>query len=207
MDFNNPKAVQIYTKKTGLFDAEKLILKEYLQYPCRILDLGCGVGRTTRVLKDLGHSVIGIDIAPQMVEQAITLHPDIMFLEGDATNLVFPDDSFDFVLFSFNGLDCIYPEIERVQAMKEAHRILKRGGGFIFSSHDKTALQNSRRNWRRRPRHFKGFYYKEKTVYGDLLMYYGYTSRNLNTLRAIGFKEPKYYENFGKGWRYYVAWK
>ena len=206
MDFNNQKAVEIYTEKKKLFKAEELIFKEYLQTPCKILDLGCGAGRTTRYLKDMGHDVIGIDIANMQIEQAMRLHPDIDFRVGDATKLKFKDQTFDFVLFSFNGLDCIYPETERIEAMKQIYSVLNPGGGFIFSSHDLSFVRNNKRNWRRKPRHYKNFYYKERTVYGNLIMYYGTRARNLNTLRSVGFKDPKYYEAFGKGWRYYVAW-
>ena len=208
MDFNNQKAVEIYTEKTGLFEAEEHIFKKYLSEPCKILDIGCGAGRTTRVLKDMGHDVIGIDISPLMVEQARKLHPDIEFREGDAAELDFDSGSFDFVLFSFNGIDTIYPEVRRVKAIIQAHRVLRKDGGFIFSSHDLSfAKNNKKRNWRRRPRHYKNYYYKEKTVYGDLLMYYGTIDRNFKTLKAYGgFYDPISFDNYGKGWRYYLAW-
>jgi len=208
MDFNNVKAVELYTEKTDLFPVEETLFTQYLAEPGKLLDLGCGTGRTSRYLKDMGHDVVGVDIAPLMIEKAKKLHPDIIFQVGDATNLDFLDESFDYVLFSFNGLDCIYPEAKRCDALREIYGVLKKGGCFMFSSHDKTATLpfKTRRSWSHRPRHYKGYYYKEKTVYGDLIVYYGVTSRTLNTLRALNFKNPRYTDMKGKAWRYWVTW-
>ena len=55
---------------------------------------------------------------------------------GDASNLGLKDNSFDVVIFSFNGIDYIYPYIKRLAALKEIRRVLKTNGLFIFSSHN-----------------------------------------------------------------------
>jgi len=205
--FDNARAVEIYTEKTSLFPIEETIFNQYLAPPKLILDLGCGTGRTTRHLTDMGNTVFGMDISPQMIKQAQHLHPDIVFKTADACDIPVPDESFDAVVFSFNGLDYIYPEDNRIKALKEIHRILAPGGIFIFSTHDVNGIRQQKRNWRRKPRRYKGMYFKENTVYGELITYYGSVSRNLNNLRACGFQDPKYYDNNGKSWRYYTAWK
>ena len=207
MGFNNHRAVDIFADKTELFPVEKKIFDRYLVSVGQVLDLGCGTGRTTRFIVDLDNDVTGSDISPLMINRARELHPDIKFEVQDACNLPYPDSVFDAVVFSFNGLDCIYPEASRMKALKEIYRVLNLGGVFIYSSHTKSATHNRRRNWRRRPRHYKGHYYKEKMVYGELIMFYGTKKVNLNSLRAIGFRDPKFYDNEGKTWRYYVTWK
>lgn len=169
-----------------------------------MLDLGCGTGRTTIHIKNLGNHVIGSDISPLMITRAKKLHPNLDFEVQDACVLPYTEDVFDAVVFSFNGLDCIYPEENRVKALKEIFMVLKPGGVFVFSSHNRGTRTN--RNWRRRPRKYKGFYMKEKTVYGDLILYYGFLSRTLNTLDSLGFKNTKHYKTEGKSWRYYVTW-
>ena len=48
---------------------------------------------------------------------------------------LFKDEEFDFVLFSFNGIDLVNHE-DRLKALNEIHRILKTSGYFCFSSHN-----------------------------------------------------------------------
>jgi SAM-dependent methyltransferase len=55
----------------------------------------------------------------------------------DAADLSsFADASFDFVLFSFNGLDYV-PHGIRLQVLGEVHRVLRTNGVFVFSSHNR----------------------------------------------------------------------
>lgn len=125
----------------GLKDAEATLIKKYfIKVGARILDLGCGYGRTTKPLYKAGFEVIGIDIAPKMIEAAQQDNPQIKFLVMSATDLRFPDNSFDYLFFSFNGLDYIYPEERRFLALKEASRVLKPDGLFILSSHNKASF-------------------------------------------------------------------
>ncbi|MEZ5114539.1 MAG: methyltransferase domain-containing protein [Nocardioidaceae bacterium] len=42
----------------------------------RILDAGCGTGRTGGRLLNLGHSVVGVDVDPVLIEAAAQDHPD-----------------------------------------------------------------------------------------------------------------------------------
>ena len=55
--------VKYYEKlsQNGLFNYEKDILSKYFIIPGKILDIGCGTGRTTIALSKLGYDVIGID--------------------------------------------------------------------------------------------------------------------------------------------------
>jgi SAM-dependent methyltransferase len=53
----------------------------------RALDFGCGAGRTTRLLRDLGFDAVGVDIASAMLALARAADPDgdyRLLLEGDA---------------------------------------------------------------------------------------------------------------------------
>jgi len=126
----------------GLWDSEKIIFGRYLKKSDSILDIGCGAGRTTIALKKLGYENIhGVDLSKAMIEQAKNLSEkynlEIDFCEGDATCLDLEDNGFDSAIFSYNGIMQI-PEYEnRLRAMKEAFRVLKKGGIFIFTTHER----------------------------------------------------------------------
>lgn len=103
-------------------------------YPKRILVVGCGSGSEAAVLAQrFGSSVTGIDIDPAFDPAAMTwakLH------RGDATNLEFPDRSFDLV-FSYHALEHI-PQWEK--ALQEMRRILTPGGWFCVGTPNRLRL-------------------------------------------------------------------
>ena len=55
----------------GLWDSERLVVSRYLSKEDRILDIGCGAGRTTIALYRLGYSKVrGVDLSRGMIEHA-----------------------------------------------------------------------------------------------------------------------------------------
>tara|TARA_Y100000310_G_C20626590_1_gene786273 strand:+ start:753 stop:1418 length:666 start_codon:yes stop_codon:yes gene_type:complete len=137
-NYSSNKAVEHYAKDTSLKKIEIHLIKKY--FKGKILDLGCGGGRTTKYLSDAGYDVIGVDNAKKMVDKAKENSPNTHFEVGDACNLHFKDNSFEVVFFSFNGLDYVYPLKNRIAALKEICRVLKRGGHFVYSSHNSLSL-------------------------------------------------------------------
>ncbi len=65
----------------ALLDSATVELVDWLAARCRldgdILDLGCGIGRIAAALAPLARSVLGIDIAPAMIEEARRRHGDV----------------------------------------------------------------------------------------------------------------------------------
>lgn len=103
----------------------------------KVLDIGIGGGRTTRFLLPLAGNYIGVDYSPDMIKKVASSFPGSRLEVRDARDLsAYRDGEFDFVLFSFNGMDCIAHE-GRMQTMGEVHRVLKLGGLFVFSSHNR----------------------------------------------------------------------
>ena len=126
----------------GLWESEKIIFGRYLNETSKILDIGCGAGRTTFGLHKLGYkNIVAVDFTPKMIESAkviqLELKTNIDFEVGDACNLRFTDEIFDSCIFSFNGLMQIPIRENRLKAMKEINRVLKGKGLFIFTTHDR----------------------------------------------------------------------
>lgn len=128
--------------QVGLWDSEKIIFHKYINKNYKILDIGCGAGRTTiNLFKEGYSSITGLDVADNLIDYARNYcyenHLDINFILGDATKLEFPDNSFDAVIFSYNGMQCIPKKASRDQVLKEIHRVLKSGGVYIFTAHNR----------------------------------------------------------------------
>jgi len=140
-EFGSPKAQEFYIAKAtaGLWKSEEILLKKYLAPDAKVLDIGCGTGRTTIPLHLMGYSVVGIDITPEMVASAKRIAREkelqISYEVGDATHLRFPDESFDATLFSNNGWTQIPERKRRALALREVFRVLRSSGVFIFTTH------------------------------------------------------------------------
>jgi SAM-dependent methyltransferase len=87
----------------------------------RTLDLGCGQGRVSAELVRKGHTVIGVDSSPAMVEMARERHEAQV---ADAAALPFEDGSFDLVVAYMSVMNLDDPE----GGIGEAARVLEPGG-------------------------------------------------------------------------------
>lgn len=97
----------------------------------KVLDLGCGPGRYSKILADMGAAVHGIDLSPKLVERAKKEFPEIDFQVADIESIPFPDQTFDLVVAP---LVLQYVE-DWAKTFSEVRRVLKaEGGKFIFSS-------------------------------------------------------------------------
>jgi SAM-dependent methyltransferase len=104
-----------------------------------MLDLGVGAGRTARHFAPRVKSYVGLDYSRSMIAHCRQVLPDYTFVVGDARRLDFDDKSYDFVLFSFNGIDHLGPA-DRQQALREMKRVLRPNGMMFFSSHNSNFL-------------------------------------------------------------------
>ena len=126
----------------GLWESERKIFQKYINKNDKILDLGCGAGRTTiNLFKDGYTNIIGLDIADKLIEFANYYsnnnNLNIEFVVGDATKLSYDDNTFNVVIFSFNGMQCVPGLENRRNVLKEVYRVLKPGGYYIFTAHDR----------------------------------------------------------------------
>jgi ubiquinone/menaquinone biosynthesis C-methylase UbiE len=135
--YSSDEIIERYTKDfdKGLTDKENRVIDRYFDPDGgTVLDLGCGTGRTTAALVRKGFNVVGVDLIDLYVERARSMLPESEFVVGDAVSLPFADGMFDYVLFSYNGIDDIKPEGDRYRVLLEISRVLDRDGVFAFSS-------------------------------------------------------------------------
>lgn len=97
----------------------------------KILDVDCGAGFFSILLAKEGHEVFGIDLTPEMIENAIQLaeeeNADCCFQVMDAENPMFADETFDVVIS--RNLTWTLPNAEH--AYGEWMRVLKTGGVLL----------------------------------------------------------------------------
>jgi demethylmenaquinone methyltransferase/2-methoxy-6-polyprenyl-1,4-benzoquinol methylase len=88
------------------------------------LDVGCGTGKLARHLLRQGMRVTGLDVSPRMLESARRRHPEITWVQGDASALPFEAERFDALTMAF-----VLRNVEdRRAALREAARVLRPRG-------------------------------------------------------------------------------
>lgn len=143
--YTTPEIVARYAGMDSLSACEQLLFGTYLQPGMTVLDLGVGGGRTTPYLSCHASHYVGIDYSEEMVNACHNKFPHLQFNVADASDLSqFADASFDSVVFSYNGIDCLSRE-KRERCLRECYRVLKAGGVYILSSHNPRSLFL---NWR-----------------------------------------------------------
>ena len=93
----------------------------------RALDVGCGSGGNTEVLRDLGWDVTGLEYSPTAAELARSRGLDIV--QGDATSLPFADASYDLVM----STDMWEHVQDDVAVARESARVLRPGGRLLVA--------------------------------------------------------------------------
>ena len=100
-----------------------------------VLDVGTGTGVVAITAARAGAKVNALDLTPALLAQArenaaIAGHEEIVWTEGDAENLPYPDASFDVVVSQFGHMFAPRPEV----AIAEMRRVLKPGGRVAFAT-------------------------------------------------------------------------
>jgi ubiquinone/menaquinone biosynthesis C-methylase UbiE len=93
----------------------------------RLLDVGCGTGAASRAAAEMGAAVVGVDLSPEMVKEAMTLagpRENLAFDVADVEHLPFPDGRFTAVLCS----NAFHHYPDPAGAVAEMSRVLAPGG-------------------------------------------------------------------------------
>lgn len=94
----------------------------------RVLDIAAGTGTSSAAIARAGARVTALDFSAGMIAVGRDRHPDIEFVEGDATALPFDDSSFEAVTVSFGLRNVNDPR----KALAEMRRVLVPGGRLVI---------------------------------------------------------------------------
>ncbi|MFH2141737.1 MAG: class I SAM-dependent methyltransferase [Bacteroidota bacterium] len=138
--YNSQLAIKTYFQRTGLSPGEIFILNYItgISKNIKMLDIGIGCGRTFEGFSKKVSEYTGIDYSDAMVKACKQKFENAKdsFSVSDARNLCqWADGIFDFILFSFNGIDCVNQE-GRIKVFNEIKRVGKNQSFFAFSSHN-----------------------------------------------------------------------
>ena len=122
------------------FERNKSLISRYLQDDSlAVADVGGGTGHYAAWLCGMGHRVTLIDPVPKHIEQAKRkanrMGKGFTCLLGEARYLPFESEVFDLIILH-GPLYHLQQEVERLQALKEAYRVLKPRGvvlGFAIT--------------------------------------------------------------------------
>lgn len=114
----------------------------------RVLDLGCGTGKTTYELIHIGKRVTGYDISMSMLQRAKERCPNSLFAKGNSADIPFRSGIFDLVVT--NGVWHHFADIE--STINEVGRVLRKDGIFAVLGENNAVYKYDNpvhRIWRR----------------------------------------------------------
>ena len=137
--YARPEAVAAFSGDDLLEPTLVMLLIRYRDWIVdrHVLDMGVGPGRTTAHLSRLTQHYVGIDYSPSMVAHCARRFPGARLELCDARDLSrFGESSFDFVLFSYAAIGALDHD-GRLRVLNEVKRVLRPGGLFAFSAHNR----------------------------------------------------------------------
>lgn len=143
----------------GLWASERcLIDRHFPDRDASLIEAGCGAGRVTLGLWDLGYQKLtAFDFAEELVDQARSLAAErgadtIQFHHADATSVstqaLAPQTPYSGALFMFNGLMQIPGRENRRKALRQLHTICAPEAPLLFTTHDRDSSPTERLLWR-----------------------------------------------------------
>ena len=106
-------------------------LKKYCVPGAPVLDLGCGWGMFTAVMRSAGYQAVGLDISEKAIERARLNHPEVEYNILDADGSIpFEDDSFSAVW----STEVIEHVLDVPEFLNEINRVIRPGGIFILTT-------------------------------------------------------------------------
>lgn len=111
------------------------VINEFV-FGSKALEIGCGAGRVTEYLLDKVSELYVSDYLPSIIKDIKdkSFKGNIHFFADDICKSQFASESFDLIMFWENGINNIFPESRRIEALNEISRLLTYGGKAILST-------------------------------------------------------------------------
>ena len=100
----------------------------------QVLDVGCGVGKTDRLIAPHLGSLTGVDVSSASVDRARRENPQVRYEAYDGRILPFQNEAFD-AAFVICVLHHVLPK-DRIPLLTEIKRVLKPGGLLLVFEHN-----------------------------------------------------------------------
>ncbi len=139
-------AGEFAASRSGMRWPELDQFREYVKNGDRLLDIGCGSGRGLKLFEGMAVDYEGLDVSEALVAIARRESTDLLanFRVGSMLSLPHEDAAFDEVM-AVAVLHHIPSERFRLQALREANRVLKPGGALLMTNWD--LWRGGRRKW------------------------------------------------------------
>lgn len=130
--------------------------EKYVSKEMKVLDVGCGYGRTLNELYSHDFkNLTGIDYSQGMINRGLRLYPDLNLMKTDGKKIPFADNEFDAVIL-LAVLTSSYKDEDQENIISEISRVLKDNGILYINDY---LINQDERNLKR---------YKEyKDKYGE----------------------------------------
>jgi len=124
------------------FEEEKKYLQKIITPDAKVLEVGCGDGRSIFDILPVTKNITGIDHDDKAIADAkdnFSNYPSIKILKADATKLPFENEEFDFVVCMTTFANFADKKFIILEEMK---RVLKNSGKIIISVFSEDALED-----------------------------------------------------------------
>ena len=148
------------------------IFKEHgMESPLRILDIACGTGTHCIELSQRGHSCVGIDVSPEMIQEAMSKMVDMpakvcpQFLVQDMKSLDL-EGKFDVAICMFGGFGYLERDEDLKRFFQSLRKNLRPEGLFLFEFWNVGGLKDSPyKTWGKAPINDVMFYVLSESKY------------------------------------------
>jgi SAM-dependent methyltransferase len=123
-------AVQAGDRPSDYYRQARPEVAELVPADChRVLEVGCAGGELGRLLRSRGHHVTGIELVPEMAEQARRWLDRVVTADVERDGFPFPPASFDAIIFA----DVLEHLVDPWRVLREAVAVLADGGVVVAS--------------------------------------------------------------------------